>query len=138
MLGKKFRAYAKRRIKTNKSDPDFKKLVVHKIAVAVLQVLKGYKSYEVYGPQGICCRYTIYFKTPRKPLLVLPLEEEEGQLFVRDYTICNNRFREGSIGAINGMNHPSIPVPLDASAQWFADEISLQEKTLKKQKEKTA
>ena len=45
------------------------------------------------------------------------------KLFVTDIYTDTGRFGYGTIGEMNGMNHPSIPVPDDADIQWFIDFI---------------
>ena len=45
------------------------------------------------------------------------------KLFVTDFYTDTGQYVQGSIAEMNGMNHPSIPVPDDADIQWFIDFI---------------
>jgi hypothetical protein len=45
--------------------------------------------------------------------------------YERDFTQITYRYPEGSIGAINGMNHPVTHIPNARSVQWYVRKIKL-------------
>lgn len=90
--------------------------VVKPIAEALLKEpeLAGY-HYVIYGPFGIPANTSIYFKTDdkSKPTLSLhfsPTSLEIGEISLRDYTVNTHEFRDGTIGEMNDMNHPLMPM----------------------------
>ncbi len=92
------------------------------MAKAMLPFLPG-RRYEVLGPFGICAEMCIHFyrdgiEESKKfegdnCLSITFLPGENGDLRVRDYTMNTGEFARGTMGEVNGMNHPSIDIPGD-------------------------
>ncbi len=92
------------------------------MAKGMLPFFSG-RRYEVRGPFGIYAEMCIYFYKDGieegkefegdKCLSITFLPGEGGNLRVRDFSVNTGRFREGTIGWLNGMNHPSIDIPGD-------------------------
>lgn len=54
--------------------------------------------------------------------------EQKRRLLVVDYSVTMRSFPPGTIGYLNGFNHPTKPVPLAANLDWFTDWINNQER----------
>jgi hypothetical protein len=109
--------------------PHFMDGVIRPVADAVLALLPGYE-YEIYGPFGLCCEVSVYFT--KKGLsekdrmrgenfraLHFVSAGENDVVKLRDYSINTGKFPEGSVGSMNGMNHPEVAIPPEADAKWF-------------------
>jgi hypothetical protein len=80
--------------------------------------------YEILGPFGICCEVAIHFYkngvTDKNRFKIgnckaitfrpIDLTGPGNALAVKDYSKNTKEFRENTIGEMNGMNHPDIPV----------------------------
>lgn len=55
---------------------------------------------------------------------IVPSDLTEGLLGITDYTVDMKSFSRGTIGAMNGMNHPVIHIPISASLEWFKAQIT--------------
>jgi hypothetical protein len=92
------------------------------MAKAMLPFFPG-RRFEVLGPFGICCEWCIHFyregiEEDKKfegdnCLSISFLPGEGGDLRVRDYNRNTGKFAKGTLGEVNGMNHPSIDIPGD-------------------------
>jgi len=84
-------------------------------------------DFNVAGPFGMDCETSISIHGEDSTLLAflqfVPGNLDAGELFLRDYTVDNGRFSKGTIGAMNGMNHPNISIPQDATIEWFMEKI---------------
>ncbi len=93
-------------------------------------------SFEIMGPFGMDNETSISIKGNGKELLAfLEFVPEHGDnkpmgLHLRDYTIDTKQFTPGSIGEMNGGNHPSIPIPADVTIQWFLEKIEYFDRTV--------
>ena len=76
------------------------------------------------GPAGICARCFVEAEG-RGYLAIETAGLDEGEFVIRDYTKRDGNFREGTVGAINGMNFARVEVPYDATLQWFIDQLSV-------------
>jgi len=79
--------------------------------------------YRISGPFGICSESPVFFyqdaegKGNYKYIFFLPLDLQKGELAIRDYSIDTKEFSKGTIGEINGMNHPSIDISKDTNIE---------------------
>ncbi len=93
-------------------------------------------TFEVSGPFGMDNEISISIHGNGKELLAfLQFVPAYGNnlpiaLHLRDYSIDTKRFTPGSIAAMNGGNHPSIPIPADVTIQWFLDKIKYFQRTI--------
>ena len=90
-------------------------------------------EWSLLGPFGICSSVSIHFSriTKRKKkdefssrnlksITFVPRDlDGETPLAIRDERKNNGSFGPNTIGAMNGMNHPEVIVPLDADIAWF-------------------
>jgi len=94
-----------------------------KIMVKVIEARTGVpRTYELLGPFGLSSEVSIHFYKVGVPenkkldgdnclsITFRPGDLDAGELFVVDYTKDTHEFPDGSIGQINGLNHPSVPV----------------------------
>jgi hypothetical protein len=108
--------------------------VVKPIAKSLQRILPGHRTVDVMGPFGICSEVNILFikrgvtegdmwKKPGnvKSITFVPHISSESpfSIAVVDPTKNDKSFLEGSIGALNGMNHPRIPV----DPKWTARDL---------------
>ncbi len=84
--------------------------------------------YEIAGPFGLDCETSISIESPNKVLLAflqfVPGDCNKGEFYLRDYKTDTPKFSPGTIGEMNGMNHPRIPIPQDATVDWFLEKIN--------------
>jgi len=105
---------------------------LHPIAEALTDEFPN-SHYELGGPFGLDCETSISLYEGKKLLAFLqfvPGNLDEGEIFLRDYSVDTHRFGSGTIGEVNGMNHPSIPIPIDADISWFLDKIQYFHRTV--------
>jgi hypothetical protein len=90
-------------------------------------------SWEVLGPFGICAEVSIHFsrKTKRqvknrfnrrnlRSITFIPLDlNGEEAIAVRDRSKSTGRYKENTLGDVNGMNHPTVHIPTFAGIEWF-------------------
>lgn len=57
-------------------------------------------------------------------LAIVPIDLTEGLLGITDYNVDTKSYPRGTIGEINGMNHPDIHIPISASLEWFEAQIT--------------
>lgn len=82
------------------------------------------RTWEVLGPFGLTAETAIHFMRPGenigdKPDSCLsinfrPENLESGEIGIVDHATDTKTFRPGTIGEINGMNHPEIQIPKNA------------------------
>jgi hypothetical protein len=83
------------------------------------------RDMNVLGPFGIACNYCLDFPLKSDP----DNEDKSKTLFlrglgghgvdVRDMNTNTGEYDKGSIGAMNGLNNPTFPIPKDATVNWF-------------------
>jgi hypothetical protein len=96
------------------------------------------RNWKVSGPFGICCEWMLEFYELGKPLeykpgddtvitMTVTVENYEGlwTLRLRDYSKNTGEFKDNTIGAMNGMNHPAEEVPPEAGVEWFLKKLGL-------------
>ena len=93
-------------------------------------------TFEVSGPFGMDCETSISLTGKNKECLAflqfVPVHRNNLPitLHLRDYSVDTKRFPAGSIGAMNGGNHPSISIPTDVTIKWFLDKIKYFQRTV--------
>ena len=95
----------------------------HPFAEELKKRLKA-DSYEWYGHFGICSELTIYFTKgsrdiTKKGAVVGRICFTDGGRYIRDTTKKTYRYRKGTIGEVNGMNHPKIKVTEEMDIAWL-------------------
>ena len=78
------------------------------------------RRYEILGPFGLTCETAIHFykiDSTRenelddcKSITFRPTNLEEGKVSLVDYTKDTQRYSVGTMGEVNGMNYPTIPI----------------------------
>ena len=93
------------------------KVIVEPIAQELSRIL-DLPVWEILGPFGICCETSIHLSKDeethkqcklRKSITFVPLfnyQENDYKIGVRDYSVNTGKFPQGSLGDVNGMNHP--------------------------------
>jgi hypothetical protein len=73
---------------------------------------QGYDFFQLSGPSGICARvWAIFFKDGKAVLsLAFTCDIGSGKVSVTDYSQNTGEYKPGTIGAINGMNHPEVSI----------------------------
>lgn len=92
--------------------PHWKDHLIPPLARAICRG-KGWDSFEISTPAGICCRTSISFLQRGNRVSCLEVSNpsmETGTLKVTDYAQDTGEFKPGTIGKVNGMNHPSITI----------------------------
>ena len=91
------------------------------------------RCYDILGPFGIGARTSIHFykkgtdeTNQFDECLSITFEpnlfnEGKATLGVVDYNTDTQRYSKGTIGAINGFNHPLMPLPENITVQWLMD-----------------
>jgi len=57
-------------------------------------------------------------------IVFVPIDLENGVIAIRDHTVNTHEYPDGSACAINGLNHPDIPIPQDADIEWLLKHAS--------------
>jgi len=89
------------------------------IAKELIKMMPGYDTYEILGPFGLRSETGIHFYEKNhqgnthhcKSINIVPGDLDKGELKLVDYSKDTGRYREGSLGEINGYNHPDKPLP---------------------------
>ena len=108
--------------------PHWKENLIVPIAEEIAKRLD--RDYEILGPFGLGCEMSIHFMIKGLPdqkkdykawyavafddmlsLTFRPGDIENGELKLVDLRKNTGKFPEGSIGEVNGMNHPRLPMP---------------------------
>lgn len=89
----------------------------------------GASKFVLYGPFGLSNEKTIYWlKDSEKSITVdgnvlgsLCLISDADGVKIRDENTDNGRYRDDTIGKLNGMNHPSIEIDDTMDIEWLLD-----------------
>jgi hypothetical protein len=120
MLDKRIRRATEQREKLYKNAPYWMKEMLTPLAGVIEHHLPGFEGH-LLGPFGISCEASIHFYRKGVPekerfnegncysITFCPGKLEEGELFIRDRTVDTGFYRKGTIGEMNGMNHPNHP-----------------------------
>ena len=90
------------------------------------------RYYHILGPFGLSCQTTIHFykngvsekerfnKGNCKSITFEPGNLDNGEIRLVDYAKNTHKYAPGTIGEMNGLNHPTIPVPetIDGLFEW--------------------
>jgi hypothetical protein len=112
--------------------------LVKPIAEELLPLLPDYDRFERFGPFGLTCEYSIHFyrigsQNPYKcdkdikSLTFVPGNFDEGEIYLRDFSVYSGQFNKGTLGEINGMNYGCLPIPKENTVQWLLEQINKQE-----------
>ena len=103
----------------NLEHPSWIDELVKPIAEAMVKKMPD-RYYDILGPFGICSATSIHFyksgveRSKRldncKSITFRPADLENGKITIVDYSQDTGQFRKGTIGEINGMNYPEIPL----------------------------
>jgi hypothetical protein len=131
--------------------PYWMTLIVEPLAIEIAKHFPGYR-HEVLGPFGIGAKVSIHLYPNKayeaynsrdtadslsgkeayremmdgcKSITFSPrcCNESIG-LAIVDRSVNTGEYPKGTIGEMNGFNHPEIEVPKDATIQWFVDRIN--------------
>lgn len=109
--------------------PHWKEHYIKPLADELIKHFPDY-HYEILGPFGLCSETVIHFRKNGTPednyerpnfhsISFTVGDLSIGGFSIRDYSKNTGKFIEGTIGELNGMNHPSIPIPDNADIEWF-------------------
>ncbi len=91
--------------------------------------MPGYR-YETFGPFGLACETSIHFyreddKGETKLLTFRPGDLDIGKLKLVDRTINRGRYKQGTMGEVNGGNYKTIPMKetIDELIEFMDEEI---------------
>lgn len=132
MLEKRIRRATEAKEKLDKSAPYWMREMLPPLGEAILIHLPGFEAH-LLGPFGISCEASIHFYRKGVPekerftpgncysITFCPGDLEKGELYIRDKTIDTGEYRRGTIGEMNGMNHPNRPFlwTEEALMEWF-------------------
>ncbi len=118
-------------VKRNKLKYPLLMNVIKSIAEEIKKRLKA-SGYVRYGSFGMCCENTIYWLKDMKKSIT---DEENvlgnlclinsGQGWdIRDTTKDTKSFASNSIGAANGMNHPTIQIDETMDIDWLVNFVT--------------
>lgn len=110
--------------------PTWIERIVEPIAMRLALVLG--REPEILGPFGICSHVSIHLKVPsgngetvRSITFTSQYDaDDEIVLCWRDWSRDTGKYPRGTMGEINGMNHPSEPIPDAADLDWFIARLS--------------
>ena len=98
------------------------------------------RTYNILGPFGIDCRTSIHFYKKGiaeeerfsgdncLSITFVPGDLHKGDIMVEDTTTDIGKFAKGTLGEVNGMNHPKIDIPDNANEQWLINWMMEQNK----------
>ncbi|OGV66910.1 MAG: hypothetical protein A2283_24280 [Lentisphaerae bacterium RIFOXYA12_FULL_48_11] len=103
------------------------------LAKALVSQFPGF-SYEVAGPTGIANAVTIVFapkdtteeermRGEKCKTITIITKTKDGTLGIRDYSKDLKTYAPGSVGYASGLNFATIPVPENATVQFFAGHV---------------
>lgn len=111
--------------------PNWKEHVIMPLAQAMAKHLN--LEAQVFGPAGLCCEYSIWLAPVGAPddspeqrhisLIHSPRPKTVGFAW-RDYSKNTGEFKQGTIGCLNRMNHPTVEIPKNAGLDWFLERLS--------------
>lgn len=88
---------------------------------------------EILGPFGLCSEVSIHLYKKDIPeadelrdcksITFVRGDLEKGEIRVRDYSRDTGRYKPGTMGELNGMNHPEIEIPAGAGIEWLVEHI---------------
>lgn len=119
-----------RRSKLYGEFPSWMDNIIKPIADELSRHFPDYR-YDILGPFGICNEVSIHFYEKGiddkklwegghiKVITFIPIELSGGKIAVRDTSVDTGQYGKGTIGEMNGMNHPTVDIPTDANTDWL-------------------
>lgn len=111
--------------------PTWIDILVRPMAERMAEVLDA--DVEVLGPFGISCEVAIHVYSKgtadhdRRMIncrsLTLRPDGENCGLHLVDYSVDTGDFEPGTLGHMNGLHHPTSPVPNSAGVDWFIAQL---------------
>jgi hypothetical protein len=110
--------------------PDWIDIIIRPIADELAKELPDF-DLRILGPMGICSAVPVHFYRKGVPkeemwdegnvrsITFVPRDLQNGEIMIRNISVDTGEFRPGTIGELNGMNHPSVKIPEDADISWF-------------------
>jgi hypothetical protein len=103
--------------------------LVKPIGRALLPHLPGY-TMAILGPFGLCAAVSIHFTrngwSPKthgeaywQRLRSITFVPDQDRIAVRDRRRSTGTYAPGTLGDLNGMNFPRVPIPETADIPWF-------------------
>lgn len=110
------------KLQRNLIRPDVRGDALNEMMLALAPYFPGLTP-EVLGPFGISCAYSLRFNHPTdesqtKTLTVMV--DEGAALSWRDYSRYTGEWKKGSIGDMDGLNYPSVPISPEATLEEIA------------------
>ncbi len=104
--------------------------IVEKLAVELSPFFPD-RNWQRLGPFGLGCQTSIHFRKKEYTgdefdgdntisITFEPIELKEGKLGIVDYETDLKKYSPGTLGYINGMNHPVIPIEQDITLEELA------------------
>lgn len=86
----------------------------------LLPKVKGAVKYEVMGPFGLGNEMSLYFSTKRDRTVGGITFTRYGDGYgIVNYKVDTGKYKSGTIGAMNRMNHPAIEITKDITIEWL-------------------
>jgi len=110
--------------------PGWIDIIVRPIADELAKELPDFEPH-ILGPFGICAEIPIHFYRKGVPekekwaggnvrsITFISGDLQKGEILIRDTSVDTGDFRPGTIGELNGMNHPPVKIPEDADVLWL-------------------
>ncbi len=105
--------------------------IIKPLAEEMIKHFPG-RVFDILGPFGMGCHVSIHFYKEGLEgmdrfggdncisITFTPLDlEGKGEIGVVNQSVDTQEYTTGTLGALNGMNHPVIPVPADVGIKWF-------------------
>lgn len=89
------------------------------------------RELDILGPFGLGCKVPVWLKKKGTTgvedilsLTVTPGDLDIGELKIVDESTDTGRYAQGSIGELNGLNHPEKAIPPSAGPAWFRKKLA--------------
>ncbi len=114
--------------------PSWIDAIIKPIAEELIKHFPG-RRYELLGPFGLSSETAIHFYRIGvdekhlyegdncKSITFRPVDLEKGELGIVDYKTDTGKFGKGTLGEMNGYNHPTIPLSPDTTIEELAERI---------------
>lgn len=113
------------------SIPSWIDTIVQPIADELAKEMPGFEPH-ILSPFGLSAEVSIHFYRKGVPekerwadgnnvrsITFIPGDLQTGEILIRNTSVDTGEFRPGTIGEMNGMNHPSVKIPEDADISWL-------------------
>ena len=105
--------------------PSWIDMLIEEIAKELLPLFPG-RYYEILGPFGITAEISIHFckegdKNDILSISFRPGKLENGEICRVDYSVNTRKFTPDSLGGMNGMNYPTIPLLPETEVKSLAE-----------------